>query len=83
MLDSILFPIPRLFWSRIRAWRFTMKHRNVRRVVLELADEILRRHPEITRDSAIEQAVEQLTKGMTLQEQMRLRAGVELKPPAP
>ena len=51
-----------------------MKHRNVRRLVLELAEEILRRHPEITRDSAIEQAVEQLTKGMTLQEQMRVRA---------
>jgi hypothetical protein len=60
-----------------------MKHRNVRRLVLGLAEEILRRHPEITRDSAIEQALEQLTKGMTLQEQMRVRAGVELGPPVP
>ena len=60
-----------------------MKHRNVRRLVLELAEAILLRRPELTRDGAIEQALEQLTKGMTLQEQMRVRAGAELNPPVP
>jgi hypothetical protein len=46
----------------------------VRRLVLELADEIRRRHPELDKSAAIEQALEQFTKGMTLQDQMRVRA---------
>jgi hypothetical protein len=60
---------------QLRAGADTLKeHRNVRRLVLELAEQIRLRRPELDKNAAIEQALEQFTKGMTLQDQMRVRA---------